>query len=84
MSGFPVHHQFPELAQTHIHQVGDAIQPSYPLSSPSPPAVSLGPSGLGAVIASISHFGETGSGRLHHFPRGSVQCKWQSWSQAEV
>ena len=32
---FPVHHQLPELAQTHIHQVGDAIQPSHPLSSPS-------------------------------------------------
>ena len=36
--GFPVHHQLPELAQTHVHQVGDAIQPFYPLSSPSPPA----------------------------------------------
>ena len=35
--GFPVHHQLPELAQTHVHQVGDAIQPSHPLSSPSPP-----------------------------------------------
>ena len=34
--GFPVHHQIPELAQTHGHQVGDAIQPSHPLSSPSP------------------------------------------------
>ena len=34
--GFPVHHQLPELAQTHVHQVSDAIQPSYPLSSPSP------------------------------------------------
>ena len=34
--GFPVHHQLPELAQTHVHQVDDAIQPSYPLSSPSP------------------------------------------------
>ena len=34
--GPPVHHQFPELAQTHVHQVSDAIQPSYPLSSPSP------------------------------------------------
>ena len=34
--GFPVHHQLPELAQTHVHQVGDAIQPSHPLSSPSP------------------------------------------------
>ena len=31
--GFPVHHQFPELAQTHVHQVGDDIQPSHPLSS---------------------------------------------------
>ena len=36
--GFSVHHQLPELAQTHIHQVGDAIQPSHPLPSPSPPA----------------------------------------------
>ena len=32
--GFPVHHQFSELAQTHVHWVSDAIQPSYPLSSP--------------------------------------------------
>ena len=32
--GFPVHHQLLEFTQTHIHQVGDAIQPSYPLSSP--------------------------------------------------
>ena len=39
--GFPVHHQVPELAQTHVHQVGDAIQPSHPLSSPSPPAFNL-------------------------------------------
>ena len=36
MPGLPVHHQLPELAQTHIHRVGDAIQPSHPLSSPSP------------------------------------------------
>ena len=34
--GFPVHHQFLELTQTHVHRVGDAIQPSHPLSSPSP------------------------------------------------
>ena len=33
--GFPVHHQLPELTQTHVHQVSDAIQPSHPLSSPS-------------------------------------------------
>ena len=36
--GFPVHHQFPEFTQTHVHRVGDAIQPCHPLSSPSPPA----------------------------------------------
>ena len=34
----PVHHQFPELTQTHAHRVGDAIQQSHPVSSPSPPA----------------------------------------------
>ena len=36
--GLPVHHQLPEFTQTHIHRVSDAIQPSHPLSSPSPPA----------------------------------------------
>ena len=40
-SGFPVHHQLSELAQTHVYQVGDAIQPSHPLSSSSPPALKL-------------------------------------------
>ena len=39
--GFPLHHQLPELAQTHVHPVGDAIQLSHPLSSPSPPAFNL-------------------------------------------
>ena len=41
MPGFPVYHQLLELAQTHVHRVGDAIQPSHPLSSPSPPAFYL-------------------------------------------
>ena len=36
--GLTVHHQLPEFTQTHVHQVGDAVQPSHPLSSPSPPA----------------------------------------------
>ena len=36
--GFPVHHQLPEFIQTHVHQVSDAIQPSHPWSSSSPPA----------------------------------------------
>ena len=39
--GLPVHHQLPESSQTHVRRVGDAIQPSHPLSSPSPPALSL-------------------------------------------
>ena len=39
--GFPVHHQLPELAQTHVHRVSDATQPSHPLSSPSPLAFNL-------------------------------------------
>ena len=37
MPGLPVHHQLPEFTQIHVHWVGDAIQPSHPLSSPSPP-----------------------------------------------
>ena len=39
--GLPVHHQLPEFTQTHVHRVGDSIQPSHPLSSPSPPAFNL-------------------------------------------
>ena len=38
---FPVHHQLPELAQTHVHQISDAIQPSHPLSAPPSPAFNL-------------------------------------------
>ena len=37
----PIHHQLPELTQIHVHRVGDAIQPSHPLSSPSPPTFNL-------------------------------------------
>ena len=39
--GLPIHHHLPELAQTHVHWVGDSIQPSHPLSSPSPLALNL-------------------------------------------
>ena len=41
MPGFPVHHQLPKLAQTHVYWVRDTIQPSHPLLSPSPPAFNL-------------------------------------------
>ena len=39
--GLPVHHQLPEFTQTHVHWISDAIQPSHPLSSPSPPSLNL-------------------------------------------
>ena len=41
MPDLPVHHQLTESTQTHVHRVGDAIQPFHPLSSPSPPALNL-------------------------------------------
>ena len=41
MPGFSVHHQLPEFAQTHVHRVGDAMQPSHLLLSPSPPTLNL-------------------------------------------
>ena len=41
MPGFPFHHKFTDLAQTHVHRVGDAIQPTHPLLSSSPPAFNL-------------------------------------------
>ena len=52
--GFPVHHPLPEFPQTHVHRVGDAIQPSHPLSSPSPPAFNLSQhQGLFQCISSL-------------------------------
>ena len=41
MSGLPIHHQFLEFTQTHVHQISDVIQPSHPLSSHSPPPISF-------------------------------------------
>ena len=54
MPGFPVLHHLPKFAQIHVHRVGDAIQPSHPLSSPSPPAFSLSPhQGLFQGVSSL-------------------------------
>ena len=52
MPGFPVHHQLPEFTQTHVHWVGDAIQPSLPLLSSSPPAFNLSQQGLFKWVSS--------------------------------
>ena len=63
--GLPVHHQLPESTQTHAHRAGDAVQPSHPLSSPSPPAPN--PSqhqGLFQRVSSMDTKGEKGGEEL--------------------
>ena len=56
MASFPVHHQLLELTQTHVHRVGDAIQPSHPLLSPSPPAFNASQhNGLFKLVSSSHH-----------------------------
>ena len=55
--GLPVHHHLPEFTQTHVHQVGDAIQTSHPLSSPFPPAPNPIPQGRPSTLSlsALSH-----------------------------
>ena len=65
--GLPVHHQLPEFTQTHVHWVGDAIQPSHSLSSPSPPAPN--PSqhqGLFQWVNSLHEVAKVLEFQLHH------------------
>ena len=59
MPGLPVHHQLLQLAQIHVHRVGDAIQPSHPLLSPSPPAFNLSQHQGVSQWVSSSHQGTT-------------------------
>ena len=67
MPGLPVHHQLPELAQTHVHWVGDAIQPSHPLSSPSPPTFNLSQyQGLFQWVSSSHQVAKVLELQLHH------------------
>ena len=67
MPGFPVHHQLPELTQTHVHWVNDAIQPSHPLSSPSPPALNLSQQqGLFQWVSSSHQIAKVLELQLHH------------------
>ena len=82
--GFPVHHQFPELAQTHVHQVSDAIQPSYPLSVLSSYLQSVPASGF----LPMSQFFESGGQSIGASSSASVlpmniQCwfplGWTGW-----
>ena len=67
MPGLPVHHQLPEPAQTHVHQVGDAIKPSHLLSSPSPPAFNLSQhQGLFQWVSSSHHVPKVLELQLEH------------------
>ena len=75
--GFPVHHQLLELAQTHIHWVGDAIQPSCPLSSSSPPAFNLSQhQGLFQWVGSSHQVVKVLEFQLHH---QSFQWTFKDW-----
>ena len=67
MPGLPVHHQLPEPTQTHVHWVGDAIQSSQPLSSPSPPALSLSQhQGLFKWVSSLHQMAKVLEFQLQH------------------
>ena len=67
MTGLPVHHQLPELAQTHIHWVGDAIQPTHPLLSPSPPTFNLSQhQGLSKWVSSLHQVAKVLEFQLQH------------------
>ena len=67
--GLPVHHQLPESTQTHVHWVGDAIQPSHPLSSPSPPALNLSQHrGLFKWVSSSHQVAQVLEFQLQHEP----------------
>ena len=82
---FPVFHCFPEFAQTHVHWVGDATQPSHPLSSPSPPAFSLSQH---QGVFPMSQFFESGSQSIGALVLASVlpiniqdgfPLEWTGW-----
>ena len=65
--GFPVHHQLLELIQTHVHRVGDAIKPSHPLLSPSPPTFNLSQhQGLFQWVSSSHHMAKILQLKLCH------------------
>ena len=65
--GLPVHHQLPEFTQTHVHRVGDAIQPPQPLLSPSSPALNLSQhQGLFQGISSLHQVAKVLGFQLQH------------------
>ena len=76
-----VHHQLPEFTQTHVHWVGDAIQPSHPLLSPSPPAFNLYPhQGLFKWISSLYQVARVLEFQLQHHWTSTLQHQ-PYWSE---
>ena len=81
-----VHHQLPELAQTHVHCIGDAIQPSHPLSSPSSPAFNLSQrQGLFKTVSSLHQVAKASELQLQHQSfqwifRTDFLYNWLVWS----
>ena len=84
--GFPGHHQLPELAQTHVHRVGDAIPPFHPLLSPSPPAFNLSQhQGLFEWVSSLHKVAKVLEFQLQHqsfqwILRTDFLYDWLVWS----
>ena len=80
-SGLPDHHQLPESTQTHVHRVNDAIQPSHPLSSPSPPA--LNPSKHQSLFRWVSSSHEVATWAGVSALASFLPKKSQGWSPSE-
>ena len=83
--GLPVHHHFLGLAQTQVHWAGDAIQPSHPLSSPSPPALNLSQhQGLFKWVSSSSRWPKYWTFSFNNSPSnehsGLISLRWTDWS----
>ena len=72
--GFPVHHELPELTQTHVHWVGDPIQPSHPLSSPFPPTFKWFPAPGSLKMNQISRSVVSDSLRPHGLQHTRLLC----------
>ena len=78
--GFPFHHQLLEPTQAHVHWVGDAIQPSHPLLSPSPPAFNLSQhQGLFQWVSSLHQVGKASASVLPMNIRGWSPLGWTGW-----
>ena len=76
--GLPVHHQLLESTQTHVHRVSDAIQPSHPLSSPSPPALNLSQhQGLFKWVSSLHQMAKASPSKEAHIK--SLPAMQESW-----